>query len=115
ETVAARDEGLETLAGVTNAGGVIRMAATDSPLARVARETSAQYVATFDPEANERTDQMSRVELRVAREGVGVRTFGEISMAPVAAAPAAGGANLVAMLKSPGAYPALPLRAMAFY
>ena len=118
ETVAARNEGLETLAGVTNAGQVIRLAAGDNPLARIARETSAHYVATFDPEASDRTDQMARLELRVTREGVVVRSSNEISMgqaAAPAAAAAGGPPSLITMLKSTAPFTALPLRGVAFF
>ena len=63
-----RNEGLETLAGVTGAGAVIRLAGDDkSPLSRIPRETAMHYVVTFEVEPAERTGQLSRVELRTAR------------------------------------------------
>jgi hypothetical protein len=90
ETVAGRNDGLETLAGVTGAGAVIRLAANDAPLARIPKETAAHYVVTFEVEPAERTGQLSRVEIRTARQGATIRATNEMAMSKAdTAAPSA--------------------------
>jgi hypothetical protein len=118
ETVGERNEGLEQLTGVSNAGAVIRLAGSETPLARVSRETATHYVVTFEVEPAERTGQLSRVELRTARQGATIRATNEIAMskADATAAPSAGGApDLPGMLKSSASFTALPLRGAAFF
>jgi hypothetical protein len=117
ETVAGRNDGLETLAGVTGAGAVIRLAANDAPLARIPKETAAHYVVTFEVEPAERTGQLSRVEIRTARQGATIRATNEMAMskADTAAPSAAMATDLAGMLKSSAAFTALPLRGAAFF
>jgi hypothetical protein len=118
ETVADRNEGLETLAGVTGAGQVIRLASSETPLARISRETAMHYVVTFEVEPSERTGQLSRVELRTARQGAQIRATNEMAMSKsdAAATPSAAMAtDLAGMLKSSAAFTALPLRGAAFF
>jgi hypothetical protein len=65
--------GLENLAGVTG-GPLLALSATpDNALSRIARETSAYYVATFEPEPNERSGSTHQIAVRVSRPGVVVR------------------------------------------
>jgi hypothetical protein len=73
--------GLENLAG--SAGGeLVRLSGSgEAQMARIARDTSVYYIATFEPEAAERTGTNRRVDLRVGREGVRVRTRPEITIA----------------------------------
>jgi len=105
-------EGLQNLAGVT--GGQYQRLATDAnPLARIALETSARYVATFVPEPSERNGQSHRVELKVAREGVSVRTRAETTIARSGAARATAAAKPREMVATTAAYRDLPLRATA--
>ncbi len=82
-------EGLENLAGVT--GGemlyLTGQSADSGAFARIARETAGYYVATFAAEANERTGQSLRAELRSTRDGVTVRSRGSVSIPRGAAAP----------------------------
>jgi len=118
ETVSQRNEGLEQLAGVTGAGAVIRLAGNDNSLSRIPRETAMHYVVTFEVEPAERTGQLSRVELRTARQGATIRATNEIAMskADAAAAPSAAMAtDLAGMLKSSAAFTALPLRGAALF
>ena len=42
-------------------------------IARLLRETGAYYVATFEPDASERTGQAMRMELRSTRDKVKLR------------------------------------------
>ena len=78
QNITQRNDGLENLAGVTSAGAVLRLASTTSPLARIASETAAYYVATFDAEASDRPGQNQRLELKVTREGVTTRARNEV-------------------------------------
>jgi hypothetical protein len=66
------DRGLETLAGVTNGERSLIGNAGDVVLARVARETTAYYAASFVPEPDER-DSEAPLGIDVARDGVTVR------------------------------------------
>jgi hypothetical protein len=65
--------GVDAIAGSTGAE-TIRMTggATDTSLVRVARETSAYYLASFEPEAGDRSGNRLRVDVRVARDDIRV-------------------------------------------
>jgi VWFA-related protein len=67
-------EGLENLAGVTGGVRLGMASAAEIALSRVARESAGYYVATFMPEPAERNGLNHRVDVRVARPGVSVRT-----------------------------------------
>lgn len=68
-----RSEGLENVTGVTGGQMFALGGATDGAMARIARETSAYYVATFTAEAAERNGASHRLELRSSRADVVVR------------------------------------------
>jgi hypothetical protein len=72
-------EGLENLVGVTG-GQMFHMTGSDV-MARVARETSSYYVATYMAEGNERTGASARLELRTSRPDVTVRTRATVAIA----------------------------------
>jgi hypothetical protein len=114
--VTQRNDGLENLAGVTSAGAVLRMASTTSPLARIAQETSAYYLATFDAEGSDRSGQNQRLELKVNRDGVTTRSRTEFFVARAAPAGAKPGAPITSrdMMRETRAFRDLPLRAAAF-
>jgi hypothetical protein len=115
ETVAERNEGLETLAGVTLAGGVIRLAAgSDDPLARIARETSSYYTLTFEADASAKPGQLGRMELRTTREGATISANNEVPLAGTANAAPAGAVAPRQMLTTTGQFTAFPLRAHGF-
>ena len=104
--------GLESLAGVTG-GDYMQIVGPDDPsLAKLTRDFTGYYIATFDPGPGERNAAMHRVEVSVARERVRVRTRPEIFI------PRVTGAALNApprdMLRNGVLYRALPLRATAF-
>lgn len=65
--------GIDAIAGSTGAE-TIRMTGgvTDTSLVRIARETSAYYLAAFEPDVSDRSGNRLRVELRVARDNVRV-------------------------------------------
>ena len=67
-------EGIEHLAGVTGGTRLGLATGAVTALARIERETSGYWVATFTPEPSERNGQSHRIEVRVARPGVTVRT-----------------------------------------
>jgi hypothetical protein len=82
EVITPPDEGLESLAGVTSGGRVLRLApAEENPLGRVARETSGSYRLAIQPESSDRAGQSRRLELRASRADVAIRAQPEITMA----------------------------------
>jgi VWFA-related protein len=72
-------EGLENLVGVTG-GQMFHMTGSDA-LARVAKETSSYYVATFQAEGNERTGQSARLEVKTSRPEVTLRARSTVRIA----------------------------------
>jgi hypothetical protein len=79
-------EGIEHLAGV---GGGIRLpldAAGTGSLLRVAKESSAYYVAELEPARDEVFGRSRRLSVRSARRGVSIRARPEIVFAPAAPA-----------------------------
>jgi len=112
--------GAETVAGIENLAGVagnalIRLSGNQkTEMARVARETSAYYLASFEPDPAERTGSAARVELRVSRENAKVRAPSEITIAKEAAASAdAKGPVARDMLRVATVYRDLWIRAVA--
>lgn len=83
KTSSGNDEqaGVKGLAGQSGAQMILLSGNTEGTLARIGRETSAYYIATFEPDASERTGSTSRVDLRVARDGVKVHARPEIAIA----------------------------------
>ena len=110
-----RSEGLENLAGVTGAQVLVLAAGGENALNRIALETSASYLASFQPETSERNGRPHRVELRVTRPDVTVRVGTQI---PIARADAGNARkNSVSprdMLREATVYRDLPLRVAAF-
>jgi len=111
-SVSQRNEGLETLAGLTGAGAVMRLAGNEK-LDRVLTESSGYYKLTLEPDNNDRLGQSARLEVRVSRSGVSARSHEEV--VPVRGAAAAGAATSPRdMLRTTVAFRDLPLRATAF-
>ena len=73
-----RDNGLENLAGVGAAGGVLR--AVPGGLTRILAENSGYYIATLQPESSDKPGQMAKLEVRALREGVTARARADVSM-----------------------------------
>ncbi|MEW5982248.1 MAG: hypothetical protein AB1806_07740 [Acidobacteriota bacterium] len=107
--------GLESLAGAAN-GDTIRLTTQDATsIVRLARETSAFYRATFDPEPEERDDRLHRVDLSVNRSGVAIRV--ESTLAIARAQTRAGSAtppSVTDLLRTTDMRRDLPLRAAAY-
>ena len=69
-----QDAGFESLAGVTGAEFVRLSGSPQAAVSRLLRETSAYYVATFEPEPGEGRGETLRVEARSTRDKVRLRT-----------------------------------------
>jgi VWFA-related protein len=110
-------EGIEHLAGVTGGRRLPLSAAGPTALARVARETSAYYVADLAPEPDDRDGRSRQLNVRVQRDGVTVSFRPQIAFGaarPAAASSPEAAPNVRDMLLSTAAYPGLPLRAAAY-
>jgi hypothetical protein len=106
--------GVESLAGA-GSGTLLRVAGDgQGKMTRLAREISAYYQATFEPEAAERDGSRRRLEVQVSRAGLRVRAQPEIRIPKVAARPAPKGPSPREMMRLPTAYRDLPLRASAY-
>ena len=106
--------GLENLAGATG-NALIRLTGdVRANVARVARETSVYYLASFEPDAAERTGAAAHVELRVNRDSAKVRARSEVVIPKVAAKASAKPDSVKDMLRVSTVYRDLPIRAMAY-
>jgi hypothetical protein len=115
EGVTTQSEGLESLAGVTG-GQVLRLnVAGEGAIDRAMRETSAYYLAAFDPDPKERDGQDHRMEVRLARQDAQLRSR---TMLTIPKGDARGGKpgsmNPRDMVKSTMAFRDLPLRVVAY-
>ena len=73
-----RDNGLENLAGVGSAGGVLR--AVPGGLTRILNENTGYYIATLQPDSSDKQGQMAKLEVRATREGVTARSRADVLM-----------------------------------
>jgi hypothetical protein len=112
--VTQRSEGLENLAGVVGSQVIVLAATTDNPLNKIALETSASYVATFDPEPSERNGQSQRMELKLTRPETTARAGSQLSIARGGAAGGKKPGSPRDMLRDTTAYRDLPLRVAGF-
>jgi len=106
-------EGIEHLAGVT--GGVrLSLDATGTvSLLRVARETSAYYIAELEPGSGDETGRSRPLSVRVARRGVTVRARPEITFAG-SQSTRTSSLTVKDLLGSSDAFTELPLRVGGF-
>jgi hypothetical protein len=74
-------EGIEHLAGVTGGARLSLDATGTASLLRVARESSAYYVAELEPVSGDTVGRSRPLSVRVARRGVTVRVRPEITLA----------------------------------
>ena len=101
--------GLEHLSGVTG-GEIIRLSGNTEPvMARLARETSAYYLAGLQPDPGDRSGTNHKVEVRVGRDRVKVRAHPDLVIAKAEAA-----VTPRDMLRSAKVQRELPLRAVAY-
>jgi len=105
--------GIDSLAGVAGGETIRITGASEAALPRIARETSAYYLAAFDPEPADRTGMRQRVELRVSRDRVRVAARANIV---VPKSDAAAGKPLTPrdMIRTLTTFRDLPLRAAVF-
>jgi hypothetical protein len=105
------DAGYESLAGVTAAQYTKMPADPQTAVSRLLRETSAYYIATFDPEPGERNGQAGRLELKTTRDKIKLRARPGVMLAKEAAAKT----NVPRdMLRVGAEYRELPLRATSY-
>ena len=105
--------GLETLAGTLGAEMVRLVGPSPTLMQRIARETFAHYLATYQPDAGERPGTRQRVEVTVARDGVTVRARPDIVlMSPVGSGGKRGSPD--DMLRGATTWRELPLQVAAF-
>jgi hypothetical protein len=108
------EQGINDLAGVTNGEHYPLSSTGDNALIRIALETSAYYAVTFEPEDLERNGASHRVELKVSRPGVSLRTLPGVVIASATAASAPPVITPKTMLGEMRAYRDLTLRAAGF-
>jgi hypothetical protein len=104
-------EGIEHLAGVTGAARLALDAAGTASLLRVARETSAYYIAEVEPVRGEVFGRSRPLDVRITRSGATVRGRPEITFVE---APPPARQTLNDLLASTDAFGDLRLRAGAF-
>jgi hypothetical protein len=106
-------EGIEHLAGVTGGVRLSLDATGTASLLRVARESSAHYVAELDPASGDAGGRSRPLSVRVTRRGVTVRARPEITFAESSRT---GTASLTVkdLLASPDAFTGLRLRIAGF-
>jgi hypothetical protein len=110
--VPALDVGYESLAGATS-GQLIRIQGSpQTGVSRLLRETAAYYIATFTPDAPERSGQPLRIELKSARDKVKLRAQQAVQLPKQAAAKSTPTPR--DMLRVAAAYHDLPLRAASY-
>lgn len=105
--------GLQHLAGVAGAE-IYRLSSLDAEkvFTRLSSESSAYYVLAFEPEAGERNGLPHRVEIKVARERVVVRTQPQFTIAKSDTKP--GDITPQRMLREARQYRDLALRVTAY-
>jgi hypothetical protein len=116
--VMGRDAGMDSLAGVTGAGQVMRTSG-DGFAPRVLADASAYWVATVAPDPTDRPGQAQRLEVKANREGVTVhvRAFAAPSRTAMAGASAPAKSGTVSpkdMIATDAKFTDLQLRALAY-
>jgi VWFA-related protein len=106
--------GLENLAGVTGTKILALPTTGDNPLIRIARETSAHYLVTFDIEANEYNSNTHKIDIKVARPDATVRVRPMLALNRPNASKANAAKTAADTLKDTNAYRDLPLRTAVF-
>jgi len=106
-------EGIEHITGVTGGSRLMLDATGTSSLHRVAKETSAYYVAELEPLRDEIYGRSRPLRVRVARRGVTVRARPEITFSDTPR-PSATRATVADFLASTEAVTDLPIRVLGF-
>jgi hypothetical protein len=103
-----RSDGLESVVGVTGGQMLARGRTADDAMVRIAKQTSGDYVATFNAEAADRNGASHRVELQTARPDVTLRSRANITIAR-----AEKNLNPQSLLRTAAVHTAFGLRAIA--
>jgi hypothetical protein len=109
-------EGIENLRGQTGAPLFHLSAGTEPGLARLARETSGYYVATFDIDPEERTGVAHQASLKISKPDVELRGRPFVVVGRTASAPPAPAPSLVTafdLVRSGRPFSDLEMRATA--
>ena len=106
--------GIEHLAGATEGKLLALSGASGSAMDRILRETSAHYVATVDPERNDRTGRSQQLDIRITRKGPEVRSQPRITFAADPSTAKVAQPSLRDMLTTLRVFRDLPLRAAGF-
>jgi hypothetical protein len=107
-------EGLENLAGVTGATRLAIAANGATTLDRVLRETTAFYLAGFEPEDSDNNGMSHAVEIRVSRPGAKVRSRPEVMLEKVGFGATIATTTPREMLREGRVYRDLPIRALGY-
>jgi hypothetical protein len=107
-------EGIEHVTGATGGVRVPLDASGTGALLRVARESSAYYVAELEPERDESVGRSRTLDVKVLRRGVTVRARPEITFAERRRGEAAPRLAVSDLLRSRITGPDLPLRTAGF-
>ena len=106
--------GIEHLAGATE-GKLLALSGTSgSAMDRILRETSAHYVATVDPERNDRSGRSQQLDIRSTRKGAEVRSHPRITFTADPSTAKVAQPSLRDMLTTLRVFRDLPLRAAGF-
>ena len=81
-------DGLEAVAGYSGGPLLKTLTTADFAFKRVASETSATWLLSFEPEEGDRDGKMHEIQVAVGRDGVEVRARPRFVVAPKDAAPA---------------------------
>lgn len=108
DTITGRDNGLENLAGVAGAGGVLR--ALPGGLTRIVSESSGYWLATVAGDAGDRPGSVTKMELKVTREGVTTRARSDYAVSKAVARPGAKSMTPREMVGTTAAFTDLQMR-----
>jgi hypothetical protein len=106
-----QDAGFESLAGATSAEFVRISGSPQAGVARMLRETSTYYTATFEPDPSEHAGQTLRIDLKSTRDKVKVRARPAVDMPKMNLAKNTSPQN---MLRTAAEYRDLPIRTAAY-
>ncbi|MEI6667453.1 MAG: hypothetical protein WCP29_04790 [Acidobacteriota bacterium] len=105
--------GIENIAGITG-NALIRLTGNiQAEMARIARETSAYYLVSFEPDPSDRTGSAVRVEVTIGRQNVQTRARAEVTLARAGVPTSPKAISVRDMLRVPTVYRDLPIRAVA--
>lgn len=107
----AQDDGLSSLAGVTDGEFITIGGNAQAAMSKLLRETSSYYVASFNAEAADRTGQPVRLEVKSTRAHVHLRAHQSLVIAPDVTGR---GPSPKDMLRVALEYRDLPLRATGY-